>query len=156
MIPFLLLLLGLLLILIEFYLPGAIMGILGGVSIVAGIVLFAQVHSAWSVFLFILAALVCVGLLVRFALWKIVHAKPGTSIYLHEDQEGYQASSYDATAIGKTGVVLSDLKPGGYIVIEGKQYQAISMTGYIPKGEAVLVISGQEESLIVKSIKKES
>lgn len=156
MIPFILLFLGLLLILFEFYLPGAIMGILGGIAILFGIILFAEDHSPIAVFFFIIGAILAVVLLIRFALWRIVQAKPEHSIYLHKDQEGYQASEFDATAIGKTGTVMSDLKPGGYIIVDGKQHQAISITGYIPKGETVLVLSGQEESLIVKSIKKES
>lgn len=155
MIPFILLALGLLLILFEFYLPGAVMGILGGVALVTGVILFAQNYSLPATLLFIAFNLFAVYWLVRFALWRIVKAKPGDSIYLHGDQEGYQASSFDQTAIGKMGVVFSDLKPGGYIIIDGKQHQALSITGYIPKGESVIVLYGQEESLIVKSIKKE-
>lgn len=150
MIPFILLFLGLLLILFEFYLPGAIMGILGGIAILFGIILFAEAHSPIALFFFIVGAILAVVILIRFALWRIVHARPEHSIYLHKDQEGYQASEFDAAAIGKTGIVLSDLKPGGYIIIDGKQHQAISITGYIPKGETVLVLSGQEESLMVK------
>ncbi len=156
MIPFILLILGLLLILFEFYLPGAILGVIGGSIILVGIILFAQTHSLLAVLFFILGAVISVGLLIRFALWRIVKAKPENSIYLSGDQEGYQASSYDSSAIGKTGIVLSDLKPGGYVNIEGKQHQAISITGYIPKGESIIVISGQEESLIVKNLKKEN
>lgn len=145
--------LGLLLIFVEFYVPGAIMGILGGIALIASIIFFAQTHELWEVILFALAGIVCVAFLIRFALKRIVSAKPGYSIYLHGDQKGYQASSYDADAIGKTGIVMSDLKPGGYIVIDGKQHQAISLTGYIVKGESVLVVSGQEESLIVRARK---
>ncbi len=152
MTAYILLFLGLFLILLEFFLPGAIMGVLGGVALLASIFLFAQTHAWWAVLLFTLMIIICVTLLIRFALWRIVHAKPGYSIYLRQDQEGYQASSFDASAIGKIGEVMSDLKPGGYIIIEGKQHQAISLTGYISKGEKVKVVSGQEESLIVKSI----
>ena len=154
MTAFLLLLLGLLLILFEFYLPGSVMAILGGIAILSAIILFAQTHSALAVFLFVVVAILSVAGLIRFALWRIVKAKPESSIYLNKDQEGYIASSYDREAIGKKGVVMSDLKPGGYILIDGKQHQAISISGYISKGETVDVVSGQEESLIVKHSKK--
>ena len=133
------------------------MGILGGISILISIILFAsQNNSPIAITLFVVGAAISIVLLIRFALWRIVKAKPEHSIYLHRDQEGYQASEFDATAIGKTGVVLSDLKPGGYILIEGKQHQAISITGYITKGGHVVVLSGQEESLLVKPIKEHS
>jgi membrane-bound serine protease (ClpP class) len=151
MIPFLLVVLGLVLILCEFYLPGAIMGILGGVSILAGIILFAsQTSSLLAIVLFVAGTAIAVGLLIRFAIWRIVHAKPQYSIYSDAHQEGYQASSYDPTAIGKTGIVLADLKPGGYILVEGRQHPAISLSGYVAKGEHVTVVGGQEQSLIVK------
>lgn len=156
MIPFLLLLLGFLLIFFEFYLPGAILGILGSILVVVSVVLFAyQTSSVIAVILFVVGTVAAIVFLIRFALWRIVRAKPERSIYLHKDQEGYQASSYDATAIGKTGIVLSDLKPGGHILIDGKQHQALSIVGYIPKGAEVVVISGQEESLLVKLSKKD-
>lgn len=154
--PFLLVFLGLLLILIEFYLPGGVIGVLGGISILVGVILFAsQTSSVIALVLFLLGTAVSTGLLIRFALWRIVHAKPQYSIYSDKDQEGYQASTYDKTAIGKTGVVITDLKPGGYILVENHQYPAISLSGYIAKGEHVAIVGGQEQSLMVKLIKKE-
>lgn len=154
-IPFLFVFLGLILIMIEFYLPGAVMGILGGILILTGIVLFAYQTSSWvAIVLFVIGSTIAVGLFIRFAIWRIVHAKPQYSIYSDKDQEGYQASSYDQTAIGKTGIVIADLKPGGYILIEGRQHAAISLSGYIASGERVIVLSGQEQSLLVK-LKKE-
>ncbi len=150
MFPFLLVLIGLILILVEFYIPGAIMGILGSLAILTGIILFAsQSSSLIAIVLFFIGTGISVWLVIRFALWKIVHTKPNQSIYSDHNQEGFQASSYDASAIGKSGVVLTDLKPGGYIVIEGQQHAAISLSGYLSKGEKVEVISGQEQSLIV-------
>ena len=38
--------------------------------------------------------------------------------------------------------------------MEGRQHPAISVSGYIPKGENVSVIGGEEQSLIVKSTKR--
>lgn len=151
MIPFLLVLLGLVLILIEFYIPGAIMGILGGISILSGIVLFASQTDSWiAILLFVVGTAAAVIFLIRYAMWRIAHSKGPYNIYSNHDQAGYQASSYDHTAIGKTGVVLADLKPGGFILVEGVQHPAISISGYIPKGEEVTIIEGQEQSLIVK------
>ncbi len=151
MMPFLLLILGLFLILLEFYLPGAIMATLGALSLLAAIVLFAsQTHSLIALGLFILAAAISVILLIRFAMWQIKRAKPESSIYSDKSQEGYYAAHYDPTAIGKTGVVSTDLKPGGYVVIEGKTYPAISVSGYLAKGEQAVVIGGQEQNLLVR------
>ncbi len=148
MIAYLLVLIGLFLILLEFYLPGAVLGILGGVSVVTGVVLFASSsNSILAALLFTLASIAAIVATVRFALWRIPRTK---SIYSNSAQNGYYASSFDKTAIGKQGVVVSDLKPGGHIVIEGKAHQAISVSGYLTKGSSVEVIGGEGESLLVK------
>ncbi len=159
MISFLLVILGLLLILVEFYLPGGVIGVLGGISILSAIILFAsETSSIMALLLFIIGIAVAIGFMIRFAIWRIKHTKPQFSIYSNDDQEGYFASSFDKSAIGKIGVVSADLKPGGYIVVDGKQHPAISLGGYIARGEHILVVGGQEQSLMVKLtiMKKES
>ena len=149
--PFILLALGLILIFLEFYLPGAIMGTIGGLLVVTSIIVFAvQGGSPIEIILFVIGASVAVGFLIKFALWRIPRTKSQYSIYSDKDQEGYLASEFDSTAIGKTGIVSSDLKPGGYIIIEGKQQAANSQSGYLVKGTEVVVIGGEGDSLIVK------
>jgi len=152
----LLLLIGLILILCEFYLPGAILGISGGILVFASLITFAmQNGSPLAIAGYVIFVGVIVAGLIKFAIWRIPRAKPNRSIYSDDAQVGFQASSFDTSLIGKTGVVITDLKPGGHITIEGKRVQAISQGGYIVKGEEVSVIGGQEDSLIVKKIKKE-
>jgi membrane-bound serine protease (ClpP class) len=156
MLPFYLAAIGYLLIFLEFFLPGAILGTLGGISLVVSIYYFAIIYPfpLWIV-LYVLGIILLLPLVFKFALWKIRTAKPDYSIYSGYDQEGYVASTYDKTAIGKVGTVLTDLKPGGHILIEGKKHAAISMSGYVPKGEEIIVVSGDGESLNVKLHKKE-
>jgi len=154
--PYIVLFIGLLLIFLEFYLPGAVMGTAGALLVIASLFLFVmQTESVLANVLFFIGALVSVIVVIKFALWWIPRTKKEYSIYSHGYQNGYQASSFDASAIGKTGTVLSDLKPGGYILIDGKQHQAISESGYITQGQEVVVLRGEGESLIVKSLKQE-
>lgn len=154
--PFLLWIVGLVLIFLEFYLPGAVMGVGGGLLIFISVLIFArQSASGLATLLYVLGVIASIALVIRFAIWKIRHTKSDYSIYSDKDQEGYFASGYDRNAIGKTGTVMSDLKPGGYIYIEGKQHQALSQSGYIVKGSQVKVIGGEGESLIVKILHKE-
>lgn len=155
--PFLLLALGFLLIFLEFFLPGAILGTIGGLMVIASIAFFAaESGSSIGVALYILAIFVGLGLLIKFSLWRIKSSKSRFTFYSDAAQSGYQASHFDKKAIGREGIVLTDLKPGGYILIDGKQHQALSKTGYIVKGSTVLVIGGQEETLIVQAKQKEA
>ncbi len=46
------------------------------------------------------------------------------------------------------------MKPGGQVVIEEKKHSAISLSGYITKGNKVKVVGGEGESLTVKLYKE--
>lgn len=152
--PFILLILGLGFVLMEFYMPGAVMAIIGVILLLAGVAVFAeQTQSIWATLLFVAGEGILLYLLIKYTVRYIPKAKQKYSIYLHKDQEGYQASEFDNAAIGKHGKVISDLKPGGYIIVDGKKQQAISQSGYIVEGSEVKVIGGEGESLIVKEIK---
>lgn len=151
MIAIFLLLLGLVLVLLEFYLPGMVLGIGGGILIIFSIILFGMSSgSALEVFVFVVVAIAGLYGVVKFALWQIPRTRKKQSIYLDADQEGYVASTFDEKLIGKDGIATSVLKPGGFILIEDKKYPAISISGYIEKGDKINVVSGQGESLLVK------
>ncbi|MCB1181127.1 MAG: serine protease [Chlamydiia bacterium] len=150
MISSILAIIGLLLIFIEFFVPGGILGVTGGILLVGSVILFAlQTESFLAFILFFVIVIVILGVLIKFALWR---KKKKKGIYLSNDQEGYSASSYDKEMIGKEAKTLSDLKPSGHIVVEGKRLQAVSKTGYVDKGIKVMVIGGQGAHLIVKKM----
>ncbi len=148
--PFIMLAVGLLMIFFEFFLPGGVMGAAGGVLVVVSIVFYAiHADSILSVVLYILATLFFVGVLIRFALWRIKRGK-AKGFFLNTAQEGYVASSFDEKLIGKQGEALSDLKPAGHILVEEKRYQAVSKLGYVIKGSKIEVVGGEGAHLIVK------
>lgn len=150
MTPYIVLFFGYLLIFLEFFLPGGVVGMAGGVLVVVSIVVFAvQAESLLAVILYILGAGFFTGLLFKFALWRIRRDKT-SGIYLNSDQEGYFASSYEKELIGKEGEALSDLKPSGHILVEGKRVQAVSKVGYLQKGTKIQVVSGEGAHYIVK------
>ena len=74
-------LIGLLLIFLEFYLPGAILGILGGLFVFASLLIYAsQSASPLATLSFSFAVIASVVLIIRFALWRIRTARPENSI----------------------------------------------------------------------------
>lgn len=146
---------GLILVYLEFFMPGAVLGTIGGIFILSSY--FSLINSGSGpieLILFFVGSLVLLTLVIKFALYRIEKNKGGSGIYLSGDQEGYVASTFDKHAIGKEGIVLTDLKPGGFIVVDGKSQPALSLSGYIEKGQTVQIVSGDGESLIVK--RKES
>ncbi len=69
---------------------------------------------------------------------------------LLDDQEGYTSSSFDCSFIGREGVVVSDLRPVGFIEVDGVRCQAMSEGEYLKKDTRVRVIDGEGAHLIVK------
>lgn len=54
--------------------------------------------------------------------------------------------------VGKEGICTNDLKPAGYVEIEGKEWEAKSMDGYINKGTPVRVVGKESWQLIVEPV----
>ncbi len=141
-------LISLLLIYLEFFLPGAILGILGGVGFCVSILLFVwESADLWPIVMFIVSIIILLVLTIKLALWKI---KRKPALFAKEEQSGYMASHYDKELIGKDGEAATDLKPSGHILVEGERYQAVSGSRYIKKGESVIIIGGEGSRLIVR------
>ena len=143
---------GLLLIYFEFFVPGGILGVLGGLLILGGIALciWEQSQSYW-IFIYILAAVLLIIFTIRLAL-KRIKQKP--AMYASDDQSGYLASKYDQELIGKAGIAVTDLKPSGHIKVDGRQYQVVSENSYIKKGASVKVINGEGARYKVREIRE--
>ncbi len=144
-----LIILGLFLIYLEFFLTGGIAAFAGAILLIGSVVVFAkQVGGMLSTILFILSLILLSFVVCRLALFQIRRSK--NSLFLSQDQEGFQASSFDKGLIGKIGECHTDLKPSGHIVIDNQHYQGISQSGYLPRGTSIIVIEGRGAHLVVK------
>jgi membrane-bound serine protease (ClpP class) len=101
--------------------------------------------------LFVGSSLLALIVLIKFALWRVKSGKPGSSVYLSGDQEGYRAPTFCQDAVGKEGVALSDLGPSGHILVENKKLQAVSKSGYLEKGSEIVVLEGKGAYLLVRA-----
>ncbi len=143
-------LLGLFLIFLEFFLPGAVMAIGGGILLLASLFFFHMENKSYfdfSVFLLSLTFLVFV--VVRFALSRIKATAKNGTICLEGDQEGFQASSYPQELVGKIGIADTDLKPSGHILVDGQRFHAVSKISYIDKATPIKILGGTGSHLIV-------
>lgn len=153
---FLLALGGLLMIYFEFFLPGGIMGAIGTILMILSVFILVY-ENIGPVFLFFYVGVLIISLIfcVRFALKRVKKTGASGTIYLDSDQAGFFASKYNKDLIGKTGIVSADLRPSGYIQVDGQYYQAVSKTGYLQKGTKIEVVGGQGARLICKHINKD-
>ena len=141
---------GLFLIFLEFFIPGTIMAIGGTLMLLASLLLFY--FQVQQILLFLAyAALLGIALFItiRLAMKRINKGK----ILNTSDQAGFQASNFQKELIGKLAIATSDLKPAGYVEIDGKIFAALSQLGYIDRNARVRIVGGQGNHLIVSEEK---
>ena len=137
---------GLILVFLEFFLPGAIMAIGGGLLLLASLILFyIEETSLLSLAVYAAGLALALFLVIRLALSRVQKGQ----VCLPTDQEGFQACVYPKEMIGKVAIATTDLKPSGYIQAGDSAFAALSKSGYIEKGAQVRIIGGEGASLIV-------
>lgn len=156
MMSLLLALVGLLLIYLEFFLPGAILGTLGSLLVLTAVVTFfvAQEYSPAALLIGLTLAIAAVALVCKLALRNLRKAKPSSGLYSSAAQEGYVACEFDPKVIGCKGVALTVLKPSGHILVGEEHYQAMSQSGFIDQGATVEVVGGQGACLLVQCVEE--
>lgn len=142
---------GLCLIFLEFFLPGIVMAVSGGILLMASLFFF-HMERPGSPMLLVYLGVLCFAVygVCQLALFFVRKTSKKGTVYLSSDQMGFQASSFPKELIGSIAIAETDLKPSGHISIEGKQYQAISKTGYIDKQTLVEVLGGEGNCFFVK------
>lgn len=146
-----LLVLSLLLLFLEFCLPGGILAILAACSYFAA--LYLLIYSGYGigqiVLFFVISQLLVIAT-VKIAIRYIRKSSKDNTFFLEVTQTGYQGAFVDKTLIGKVGSAVSDMGPSGFVLIDGKRLQAISSGPYITRGEAIVVIGAQGAYLVVQ------
>ena len=150
MLAFICALFGLVLVYIEFFLPGAVAATLGGSLLLLSIIFFASGHYfvfvvSYVVFLLLLVIGVC-----KLGMWQIRRFKEKNALYSEMTQQGFKAVNFDEVLVGQVGICTSDLKPSGFIEIRDKRHQALSQSGYLTKDTSIIVIGGEGAHLIVR------
>ncbi|WP_411826633.1 NfeD family protein [Luteolibacter sp. AS25] len=144
---------GILLLAAEVLVPGAILGLAGGVLLFTGCVLsFVQLGLTEGIIA--IACTIVAALIVFYIQFKILPKTPfGKRFFLNEEVDGTSSAlSNDARElIGKTAKSVTVLSPSGYILIDGKRYEATSQSGQIPAGTDLLVTEANHFQLTVRT-----
>lgn len=135
--------LGVLLLAGEVFVPGAILGILGGISMLVGCVIsFNQLGPVGGTVATVFA-LTLLGLMLYVELVWLPKTRLGRSLTV---QSAVDATSQPPLAereavIGKSAEAVTPLVPSGYVLVEGRRYEAFCQSGHVAKG-ATLRVSG--------------
>ncbi|WJQ83647.1 NfeD family protein [Brevibacillus brevis] len=146
---------GILLMLLEIFLPGGIVGAIGFLSIVTGLVMAAYDTKQGLASLGV-AALVTV--IVAFMLVKKYGVKGLFNRFVlgetQSNEEGYVAPRDQRELEGKSGIALTPLRPAGVVKVEGKRVDAVSVGGFIEAGTAITVVQVEGTRIVVAELEQ--
>ncbi|MCF6286587.1 MAG: hypothetical protein L3K26_15535 [Candidatus Hydrogenedentes bacterium] len=147
----LLFVLGVSLIVIEFFLPGGICAVLGIVLLVVstglGIAAYPE-HTFFIIMGEILGAFAGIVL----GLYLLANTKVGQGLFLNTTLAPADKNSGQAAiAVGATGVVLTDLRPAGSIEVDGKRFDAVSDGDLIEEGGRIHVLEVHGNRIVVEA-----
>ena len=146
---------GIILIGVEFYLPGfGYPGIIGIICSLAGIFLTGQNASERLIVGIITIVIIAVMLVISIMIFNSKKVKSpikldtdlqGKNLFLEEKDMEY--------LIGKKGCALSDLKPAGKGDFDGIRLDILSSGYYIKKGKALIITGIKDNRIIVEEDK---
>jgi membrane-bound ClpP family serine protease len=147
----LLFLLGVLLLAGEVFTPGAVLGILGGAAMLAGCVISFQQFGPAGGALATVIALALLGLTLYLELVWLPKSRFGKRLVVQSasDATSQPPLAHPETVVGKSAEALTTLAPSGYVLVEGKRYEAFCQAGHVPKGATLRVVGLDNFRLIV-------
>lgn len=150
----LLFIIGSLLLAAEVFVPGAVAGILGGLALLAGSVLSFRTLGATGGFLASGAALGLLGLTLYAELVWLPKTAWGKKLVVQAkiDGQSQPPPAELAAVIDKPAEALTTLAPSGYVLVEGRRYEAFCRSGLVPKGATLRVVGLDNFRLIVTSV----
>lgn len=145
--------LGILLMIMEIFLPGGIVGAIGFISIVTGLIMAAYDTQQG---LASLGIAVLVTVIVMLILIKKYGIKGLFSKFIlsevQRNEAGYVAPKDQRDLLNKNGVALTPLRPAGVVKIDGKRIDAVSAGGFIAAGSQIVVSQVEGTRVVVQEI----
>jgi membrane-bound ClpP family serine protease len=128
---------------IDLFIPtGGVLMIIAALAALAGLG-FGFAHSAMTGGWLLIFVVLCVFVSLYFFVQIYPHTAIGKQMIINRPQavpyDFEKGSSGHQLEIGDIGLAKTDLHPAGKIRIDDHDYEAVSVTGIIPAGAAVIV-----------------
>ncbi len=145
---------GLTLLFSEFLLPGGFLGVLGGLAVVASVIIGWIRFPEYGLFIF---GGEFIGVVLGLMLGFYVMTKTGmyNRLVMGDEQvkeAGYYSPSEDPALVGQLATVQTALRPAGSIAHEGKRIDAVSDGTFIDAGKTVRVIQVEGHRVVCEEV----
>jgi len=140
---------GILLLSLEIFVPGGILGTIGGLMIMSTIFMSLFIFEKYGVLIAFLILVFAVGILM---LWISIFPKTylGKRVSLNDTLKTAKSNDDRKDLIGAEGVALSDLRPSGFAKINGKKLDVVTSGDLIEDGKEIVVTNVEGFRIVVK------
>jgi membrane-bound ClpP family serine protease len=147
-------LIGVVLLAAEIFLPGAVAGIIGALSMGAGCVISFVVFGTGGGTIATVVALALLGLTFYLELVWLPKTSFGKKLIVQSKVEAVSQPplANPGMVIGKSAEALTTLAPSGYVRVEGRRYDAFCRSGHVPKGTVLRVVGIDNFRVIVTQV----
>ena len=145
---------GVSLVLAEFFVPGGVLGVLGGCLVIASTAYGWYTFPAYGMWI-AFGEFVGTGLFVTLGFYLMTRTGAGKLLTLSDTQEtaaGWSSPHADASLQGQEGEVYSALRPSGTVIVNGERVNAVSDAQFIEKGARVRVIEVEGHRVVVERV----
>jgi membrane-bound serine protease (ClpP class) len=145
---------GIIFILVEAFMPGfGIFGIGGLAAVVVAIVL-AAASTTLGIYMLLISFII--SGIAGYGAFKFFQRKGTLKKFILSDSAtrdaGYSSSEDYSYLLGKRGHSISPLRPSGSVEIDGKKYDTVSESAYIPAGKNIEVIKVEGYRIVVRNL----
>lgn len=148
-----LIVIGMMLLVSETFMPGGILGTIGFILVLIGIIITYREHGSTTGHIVLAVSFVSTGVFVVVGLKIFPNTRLGKLIILHSDvskESGYDSSIKGLDDLsGKSGVALTDLRPSGIAMIDDNRINVVSEGGYIERDTKVKVVKIDGNKVLV-------
>jgi membrane-bound ClpP family serine protease len=147
---------GIVLIFLEFFLPGAISGTLGVAALIASLFLAGGtgVSIGISLFISLFVSILFFFIMVKFFNKKIMLFNKMVLFDSARKEDGYVSNKNRTDLLGKVGEALTMLRPSGTAIFTGERVDVVSEGGFIPKNVKVKVIKVEGARIVVREVRE--
>ncbi|MCO4850092.1 NfeD family protein [Bacillus vallismortis] len=145
---------GVILILLEIFLPGGIIGLLGLGAIVASLFLAAGSFTVMAISLLIASAVSITAfiLLTRVLGKRMKFFKKFVLNDSTNTESGYVSNQTRTDLIGKVGITYTQLRPAGTVIIDDERLDVVSEGSFTEKDKKVKVVKVEGSRIVVREI----
>lgn len=149
---------GLILVVLELFVPGGILGVIGGIAIIASLFIagYDLTHMSVSILIALILAIITFVIFYRSVgfergLFRKLILQDRTTT-----EKGYITADERTDLIGKEGISLTPLRPAGTIIVNDERLDVVTEGNYIEANKSVKIIYVEGMRIVVREIRKDN